>query len=147
MDMHQLISIFCEIDDFCKELDEHAKGYLLTGPMKGKRGPASSLAISEIMTILVMFQMSKFRDFKNFYNGFLNVYQRHAFPKLPCYARFVAIMNRAIFPMTIFTQLKGGKRAGIYYIDSSCLPGLAYSTSFNDQCYDPSCFCFGGLCH
>ena len=24
--------------------------------------------------------------------------------------------------MTLFTQLKSGKRTGIYYIDSSCLP-------------------------
>lgn len=120
--MHQQVTIFCEIDDFCKQLDEQTKGYLLTGPMKSKRGPASGLAISEIMTILVMFQMSKFRDFKNFYNGFLLAYHRSSFPKLPCYARFIAIMNRVIFPMTIFTQLKAGKRTGIYYIDSTCLP-------------------------
>ncbi len=71
MDIRQLVSIFCQIDDFCKELDQYSEHYLLTGPTQGKRGPVGGLAMSEIMTILVMFQMSKFRDFKNFYTGFL----------------------------------------------------------------------------
>lgn len=31
-------------------------------------------------------------------------------------------MHRTVLPMTLFTQLKSGKRTGIYYIDSSCLP-------------------------
>lgn len=35
---HQLISIFCQIDDFCKEFDNHAKNHLLSGPVKGQRG-------------------------------------------------------------------------------------------------------------
>ena len=69
MDIRQLVVIFCQIDDFCKELDQHSEHYLLTGSSKGKRGPAGGLAVSEIMTILVMFQMSKFRDFKNFYTA------------------------------------------------------------------------------
>jgi hypothetical protein len=76
MDVRQLVSIFCEIDDFCKELDSYSKHYFLTGPSKGKRGPACCLAVSEIMTILGMFQMSKYRDFKNFYSGLLWVYYK-----------------------------------------------------------------------
>ena len=119
---NQLIAIFCEIDDFCKELDEYSKNKLLTGPSTGKRGPAANLSISEVMTILIMFHQVRFRDFKTFYTGFLEVYWRSYFPKLPSYSRFISEMKKAIFPMTLFTQLKGGKRTGIYYIDSSCLP-------------------------
>jgi hypothetical protein len=122
MDMHQLTDIFCQIDDFCNRLDDYTEDYMLTGPMKGKRGPECGLAISEIMTILVMFQSSRVRDFKNFYTGLLCHYYREYFPRLPCYERFVSLMKRAIFPLIIFTQLKAGQQAGIYYIDSSCLP-------------------------
>jgi len=136
MDMRQLVSIFCEIDDFCKQLDKYSQNYLLTGPTKSARGPTGGLAISEIMTILIMFQMSKFRDFKNFYIGFLGVYHKNYFPNMPCYARFIAIMNRAIFPMTIFTQVKGGKRTGIYYIDSSCLPVCHLKRSKRHKTFD-----------
>ncbi len=34
MDMNQLVSIFCEIDDFCNELDQHCQNYMLTGQQK-----------------------------------------------------------------------------------------------------------------
>lgn len=136
MVVRQLVSIFCEIDDFCKELDNYSKHYFLTGPSKGKRGPACCLAVSEIMTILVMFQMSKYRDFKNFYSGLLCMYYKSYFPKLPTYERFVNLIKRAIFPLTLFTQLKGGKRTGIYYIDSSCLPVCHLKRSKRHKTFD-----------
>jgi Transposase DDE domain len=136
MDMHQLVNIFCEIDDFCNELDKYCEHYMLSGPTKGKRGPACSLSISEIMTILVMFQMSRFRDFKNFYTGFLNFYHKSCFPNLPSYERFVNLISRTIFPLTIFTQLKAGKQTGIYYIDSSCLPVCHIKRSKRHKTFD-----------
>ena len=49
----QLVSIFCEIDDFCKELDKNMPQPLLTSPTKGRRGLACCLSVSEIMTIQV----------------------------------------------------------------------------------------------
>lgn len=118
----QLIRIFCDIDEFCKELDSYTKQKLLSGPTKGRRGPACQLALSEIMTILVMFHFVRFRDFKTFYIGHLEKYWHSYFPKLPSYNRFIELLPRAIFPMTLFTHIRGGKRTGIYYIDSSCLP-------------------------
>lgn len=130
MDIHQLTDIFCQIDDFCNTLDVYTQDYMLTGPMKGKRGPSCGLAISEIMTILLMFQSSRMRDFKNFYTGLLSLYYKGYFPQLPCYGRFVQLMQRAIFSLCIFTQLRAGKQTGIYYIDSSCLP---YQTLFAPQ--------------
>lgn len=133
---NQLVAIFCEVDDFCKELDEHCKHKLLTGPSKGKRGPAANLAMSEIMTILIMFHQVRFRDFKTFYTGFLGVYWHHYFPKLPSYSRFISEMKKAIFPMTLFTQLKTGKRTGIYYIDSSCLPVCHLKRSKRHKTFD-----------
>ena len=47
----QLVSIFCEIDDFCKELDKNMPQPLLTNPTKSRRGPVCCLSVSEIMTI------------------------------------------------------------------------------------------------
>lgn len=119
---HQLVSIFCEIDDFCKELDVYTQHKLLSGPTKGRRGPCCQLALSEIMTILVMFHFVRFRDFKTFYTGYLEKHWLHYFPGLPSYNRFIELIQRAIFPLTLFTHIKGGRRTGIYYIDSSCLP-------------------------
>lgn len=136
MDVRQLVRIFCQIDDFCKELNHYCNHYFLAGPAKGKRGPECGLALSEIMTILVMFQMSKFRDFKNFYRGWLCVYHAPYFPRLPSYERFVNLMKRAIFPLTLFTQLNSGKRTGLYYIDSSCLPVCNLKRSKRHKTFD-----------
>ena len=136
MDMHQLTTIFYEVDDFCNTLDSHTEHNMLTGPMRGKRGPASGLTISEIMTILVMFQSSRMRDFKNFYTGLLCMYYKGYFPKLPSYERFVYLIQRAIFPLTIFTQLRVGKQTGIYYIDSTCLPVCHIKRSSRHQTFD-----------
>lgn len=119
---HQLVSIFCEIDDFCKELDKNMSQLQLTGPTKGQRGPASCLSISEIMAIQVLFQMVGYRNFKTFYTGFLQTYWKQYFPKLPSYQRFVELTHRALYPLTLFSQFKSGKKTGIYYIDGSCLP-------------------------
>jgi hypothetical protein len=69
-----------------------------------------------------MFHEVRFRDFKTFYTGFVQMYWKHYFPNLPSYPRFITLMKRAILPMTLFVQLHSGKRTGIYYIDSSCLP-------------------------
>ncbi len=119
---HQLISIFCEVDDFCKEFDKNISQLRITGQAKSRRGPPCCLSVSEIMTIQILFQMVGYRNFKTFYTGFLEVYWRQYFPALPSYQRFVELMGRAIFPLTLFTQFKSGKKTGIYYIDASCLP-------------------------
>jgi hypothetical protein len=119
---HQLVSIFCEIDDFCKELDKNMSQLQLTGPSKGQRGPACCLSISEIMVVQVLFQMVGYRNFKTFYTGFLQTYWKQYFPKLPSYQLFVELTHRALYPLTLFSQFKSGKKTGIYYIDGSCLP-------------------------
>jgi hypothetical protein len=121
MDMDQLTRIFCQIDDFCKELNQYAPNKFLP-PSTSRRGPACCLDNSEIMTILILFQSSRWRDFKNYYNHFLSTYYKTAFPKLPSYNRFIEIMNRVIFHLILFSQINAGKRTGIYYIDSTCLP-------------------------
>ena len=123
MDLHQLTTIFCEMDDFCKEFDKQIFARALpTGEIKNKRGPDCCLSDSEIMTILIMFQTSRFRDFKNFYLQSLTIFYKNLFPKLPSYTRFISIMNRAILPFILFIQSKSGEHTGIYYTDSSCLP-------------------------
>ncbi len=72
------------------------------------------------MTIQILFQMVGYRNFKTFYTAFLQQYWRHYFPNLPGYTRFVELISRSIFPLTLFTQLKYGKKTGIYY-DFHCM--------------------------
>ena len=121
---HQLLITFCKIDDFYKEFELNISSRMLAEELKvaSNRGPNCQLSVSEIMTILVMFQRIGFRNFKTFYKCFLQNYLHEYFPNLPSYHRFIAIMPRALFPLTVFAYSNGGSRKGIYYIDSSCLP-------------------------
>jgi hypothetical protein len=134
---HQLLTIFCEIDDFCNELDQYTQHYLLTHASKNptKRGPLCCLATSEIMTILIYFQHAQFRHFKAFYT-FLTHCWHPFFPRLPSYNRFIELIKHALFPLALFTQLKSGKRTGIYYIDSTCLPCCQLTRSRRHKTFD-----------
>jgi len=123
MDINQLTSIFCQIDDFCNDFSkEITKNLLPSGKVGNKRGPECCLTDSEIMTILIAFQSSGYRQFKAFYTHFLSRYFLAEFPKIPSYQRFIELISRVIVQLAIFAQLNCGKRTGIYYIDSSCLP-------------------------
>lgn len=135
-DGHQLVSIFCEIDDFCKELEKNFPQPLLTGPIQGNRGPNCRMALSEIMTIQIAFQMVGYRNFKTFYTGYVSKYWKKYFPTLLSYNRFVELMRDTLCPLTIFTQIKSGKKTGIYYIDSSCLPVCHLKRSRRNKTFD-----------
>jgi len=119
------------------ELDENiSQSLLLAGRAKGRRGPACSLSISEIMTIQILFQMIGYRNFKTFYTSFLQQYWKEYFLNLPSYQRFIELIGRAIFPLTLFTQFKSGKKTGIYYIDGSCLPVCHMKRSKRNKFYE-----------
>jgi hypothetical protein len=87
-----------------------------------KRGPEAGLADSEIMTILVLYHSSHLKNFKTFYEGVVLALLRSAFPKAPCYARFIALTSHVWLPLTVFLLSRMGRRTGIYYINSTALP-------------------------
>lgn len=138
MDMNQLTRIFCQVDDFCKEFNQYSQTKSLPSPnnKNHRRGPPSCLSESEIMTILIFFQSSGWRNFKHFYVQFLCVFWKKEFPNLLSYNRFIEIMNRVIFHLVLFAQINSGKKTGIYYIDSTCLPVCHLKRSRRHKTFD-----------
>jgi Transposase DDE domain len=120
----RLVEDFCQFDDVCQAFGPHWQARLLRDeaqPAK-KRGPQAGLADSEIMTILVLYHSSNFRNFKAFYEGVVLAWLRSAFPKAPCHARFIALTHHVWVPLTVFLLTRMGRKTGIYYIDSTPLP-------------------------
>ena len=120
----RLVEDFCQLDDFCQAFCPCWETRLLrqgAQPAR-KRGPRAGLADSEIMTILVLYHSSRFSHFRAFYEGVVLTLLRSAFPKAPCYARFIALTNHVWVPLTVFLLTRMGQRTGIYYIDSTALP-------------------------
>ena len=93
--------LFCLVDDFLKALEEERKKKQIEDgkkPRKPTRTPG--LTESEIATIVLMFQESPCRNFKYFYKSYLQQYKPE-FPKMPSYERFVALMPRILYFLTL----------------------------------------------
>ena len=85
-------------------------------------GPEGGLADSEIMTVLVLYHSSRFKNFKTFYNGIVLGLLRACFPGAPCYERFIALTSRVWTLLVFFLASRMGRKTDIYYIDSTPLP-------------------------
>lgn len=112
--------IFCEIDDFCKAFYPEFERNLLPAGRCVRQRPGAMCA-SEIITILVLFHLSHYRDFKNFYLAHVLRSWRSEFPNLLSYHRFVEIEGRVLAALCVFLKHKTGDQTGFYYIDSTPL--------------------------
>jgi hypothetical protein len=114
---NHILPLFVAIDDFCNDFQPNFKLKLLeSGSFKRQR--KSTLQLSEIMTIIVHFQQSAYRTFKDFYLKEVCKHLRQEFPNLVSYNRFVELMPSALLPLCAFLQTRKGKTAGIAFIDS-----------------------------
>ena len=118
-----IISIFYELDNFCKELNAYFEHSMLPCDKKKLRlEPSRSLSLSEIMTICVGFHLSGYRNFKWYYTRLIVKQYRNFFPKLVSYNRFVELMPHVAIPLTLFMQIKKtGNCTGITFMDSTTL--------------------------
>ena len=112
-----IVTVFCEIDDFCRSLltARHAPLPSASLPSKPR---ANSLSLSEVMTLLVWFHASHYRTFKHFYLGSVLPGKRAEFPGLPSYTRFVELIPMTLLPLCAYLQTRKGQPTGLQFIDS-----------------------------
>jgi len=118
--MIPLEEIYCLIDDFCKQFEQINRGHILPNPER-KRDKGCALSISEIMTIVVMFHLSRYRTFKDFYITCILLRYKSYFPKALSYNRFIEIKKYATLPLVVLLKTLTGEKTGKYYIDSTKL--------------------------
>lgn len=119
--MESLLVLFCDIDDFCQAfLPIWNRQLLASGQMQSQR--ARSLTISEIMTILIAFHQSHYRDFKAYYCEQVLKCWRAEFPGLVSYTRFVEYIPSALVPLIVYLRTCClGHCTGISFIASPSL--------------------------
>src|SRR5215208_770282 len=115
-----ILPVFCDIDDFCLFFEPLWKRRLL-GAGERRRDRAARLCLSEVMTLIVMFHSSAYRNFKAYYTGQVLQQYAWAFPKLVSYQRFVELMPRALVPLCGYLQTRKGRCSGISFVDSTSL--------------------------
>jgi len=112
------VAIFCDVDDFCKAYEEYCMHSLMME--KTKIVPRTRMALSEIMTILIMFHLSGYRTFKWYYQKHVMQHQKKDFPNLVSYNRFVEIMEYALVPLILYiVRARFVKCSGISFVDST----------------------------
>ena len=119
-----LTRIFYEIDEFCQELNQCMKNKKMLGSTSNKviRNKKSRMHLSEVLTIIILFHLSNFRNFKNYYLNYICVYLKEAFPNLVSYSRFVELMKGSFIPLLLYLKNRRcGKLTGISFIDSTSL--------------------------
>lgn len=117
----ELEKLFCEVDDFCTYFEETFKPKLIAS-QKQQRERKSQLCLSEVMTIIIYFHHSSYRNFKDFYKKNLIKYSQKEFPKLVSYNRFVELITHTLIPIIAYLNSRKGEVTEISFIDSTSIP-------------------------
>ncbi len=114
-----ILKLFCHVDDFCQLLAtwENAKWL----GVARRRGPAPRLSLSAVMTILIHFHQSHYRDFKAYYTQHVCEHMRSEFPTLVSYTRFVELIPSALPALCLYLRVRFGQVTGVAFIDSTPL--------------------------
>jgi len=119
--MNSLLELFCDVDDFCQDfVPAWRKQLLSAGEMQRQR--ERSLSASEIMTILIHFHQSHYRNFKAYYIEYVLERLQKEFPGLVGYTRFVEFIPSVLLPLCVYLRKHClGICTGISFIDSTSL--------------------------
>ena len=115
-----VLELFCAVDDFCQTFEPRWHQQCLTNGSK-HRNRTRQLALSEIMTILILFHQSHYRTFKAFYTEQVCEHLRSEFPNLVSYNRFVEFFPQALVPLCVYLTTCLGKCSGISFVDATAL--------------------------
>lgn len=119
--MESLIELFVHVDDFCQSFLPKLEQHLLTSGVV-KRHRERSLSVSEVMTILIHFHQSHYRNFKAYYCEHVLPHLRGDFPGLVSYTRFVDFIPSALLPLCAYFQKTClGDCTGISFMDSTSI--------------------------
>jgi hypothetical protein len=118
--MDSLLELFVSVDDFCQVFLPIWEQTLLSDGSK-KRRRVGQLSVSEIMTIIIHFHQSHYRDFKSYYTDHVCQHLGGEFPNLVSYERFVILMPSVLGPLSAYLKSLYGRCHGISFMDSTAL--------------------------
>lgn len=118
--MPSLEELFCSVDDFCQTFEAQWQQQLLGSGLQLRKRPRS-LSLSEVMTILIAFHQSCYRNFKTYYQEKVQTEWTDAFPNLVSYQRFIEWIPGTLVPMCAYLRSCFGSCSGISFMDSTSL--------------------------
>ena len=116
--MDNLVETFCNVDDFCELFIPQWEQTLIEDGTR-KRRRKGRMNASEIMTIIIGFHQSHFRDFRNYYLCYVSKYLKPDLPQLLSYTKFIEVMPSVIIPLSSYLTTQFGTPTGIAFVDST----------------------------
>lgn len=128
-----LLELFYDVDTFSVKM-----AFYHLGKANGarKRGRKASLCSSEIITILIHFHQSHYRDFKAYYIEYVQKRLAEEFPRLVSYNRFVELIPGVVAEMTAYLLSRMGRSRGVAFIDSTPLVVCHNKRIFHHKVFD-----------
>jgi len=128
----QITNIFVVVDEFMIEFESHLSTHLIGN--KPKRKP--KMNSSEVITLMILYQLSGVRCFKWFYTFYVKHHLSDEFPDLVSYNRMVELQKQVILPMALFAKTCClGECSGISFIDSTPLRVCKNKRIFNHKVF------------
>jgi hypothetical protein len=118
--MLSVLELFCDVDDFCQAFEPIWYQSLVQQGTR-QRDRQTRLVTSEIMTIVIHFHQSGYRNFKVYYTEYVQHHLRDEFPQLVSYTRFVELMGRVLVPLMAYLVQCKGRCSGISFVDATSL--------------------------
>jgi hypothetical protein len=115
-----IVAVFCDVDEFCQHFEPVFQQHLIASHTRQRRR-SGRMHLSEILTILILFHSSHYRDFKHFYLHQVQLHLRREFPRQVCYNRFVELIPLALLALACYLQSRCGECTGISFVDSTSL--------------------------
>lgn len=115
-----ITNLFCFVDDFCHAVDKWLNEQAITADAKRTLTRIPGMRVSEIITVMLLYHQSPCKNFKYFYNSYLQLYKTE-FPTLLSYNRFIELEKRILIYIVVLLEwyCHQSKRTGISYIDST----------------------------
>jgi hypothetical protein len=109
-----------DADDFCQAFLPAWQKHLIASGTRQRNKP-SRLFVSEVMTIVILFHQSGYRDFKAYYIQFVCRFLTREFPELVSDTRMLQLMQSVLAPLCSCLTHRQAKPTGIAFVDSTKL--------------------------
>lgn len=113
-----LLELYCHVDDFWKQFSPYWQAHTLER-QSNRHVRTPRMSMSEIMTIVIHFHQSHYRNFKAYYTHHVSKHLNSEFPELVSYNRFVELMPRVQLPLLAYFIHCRGRCSGISFMDST----------------------------
>lgn len=116
-----ITGLFVFTDDFCVAVDRYLSHLMIgCGKRVKKVTRMMGMTLSELLTIELLYQRSPCKNFKYFYQSYLQLY-RSEFPHLVSYNRFVELKPRILSYLMLMIRwfCEQSEKTGIAYIDAT----------------------------